>query len=198
MTPPRPRLRTAEEYRESLRDGRRVFYRGEAVEDVTTHPVFAHAVDHAALDFDLAHDPSLPRRWRSDRTATAATSTCRATAEDLLARSALIEASTRAGQDARAADQGDRQRRAARRCWRFAASSASRTRRRIRAFYEHCRDGDLAVCVAQTDVKGDRSLGPVASSRTPTPTCGSSSGARTGSSCAARRSTPRCRSTPTR
>ena len=44
-----PRLRTAEEYRESLRDDRRVFYRGTAVEDVTTHPVFSLAIDHAVM-----------------------------------------------------------------------------------------------------------------------------------------------------
>ena len=31
---------------------------------------------------------------------------------------------------------------------------------RAQAFYAHCRDGDLAVAVAQTDVKGDRSLAP--------------------------------------
>ncbi|MCZ7526421.1 MAG: gamma-aminobutyrate dehydratase [Acidimicrobiia bacterium] len=33
---------------------------------------------------------------------------------------------------------------------------------RARAFYRHCADGDLAVCVAQTDVKGDRGKGPSA------------------------------------
>src|SRR5581483_5691979 len=31
---------------------------------------------------------------------------------------------------------------------------------RIDAFYEHCRDNDLALCVAQTDFKGDRGLAP--------------------------------------
>src|SRR4051812_46560683 len=31
---------------------------------------------------------------------------------------------------------------------------------RVRRFYKHCRDEDLALAVAQTDVKGDRSLGP--------------------------------------
>ena len=31
---------------------------------------------------------------------------------------------------------------------------------RAQAFYEHCRTGDLSVAVAQTDVKGDRSLPP--------------------------------------
>ena len=31
---------------------------------------------------------------------------------------------------------------------------------RVRAIYEHCRNNDLAMAVAQTDVKGDRSRGP--------------------------------------
>jgi aromatic ring hydroxylase len=31
---------------------------------------------------------------------------------------------------------------------------------RVRSFFKHCRDCDLAVCVAQTDVKGDRALSP--------------------------------------
>src|SRR5690606_19748035 len=31
---------------------------------------------------------------------------------------------------------------------------------RIHAFYAQCRDQDLAMAVAQTDPKGDRSLGP--------------------------------------
>ncbi|MBO9359875.1 MAG: hypothetical protein J7453_06585, partial [Thermomicrobium sp.] len=35
-----PRPMTGEEYLESLRDGRKVFFRGEWVEDVTTHPAF--------------------------------------------------------------------------------------------------------------------------------------------------------------
>ena len=34
--------------------------------------------------------------------------------------------------------------------------------RRVGAFREHCRTNDLAVAVAQTDVKGDRSLAPSA------------------------------------
>jgi len=32
--------------------------------------------------------------------------------------------------------------------------------RRVEAFYRHCRDQDLTMAVAQTDVKGDRSLRP--------------------------------------
>ena len=36
------------------------------------------------------------------------------------------------------------------------------SRERAQAFYETCRDGDLAVAVAQTDVKGNRALAPSA------------------------------------
>src|SRR5258708_20450046 len=50
-------LRTAEQYKSSLRDGRAVFFRGEKVADVTTHPVIGIAVEHAALDYRMAHDP---------------------------------------------------------------------------------------------------------------------------------------------
>ena len=37
-------LRTPEQYKQSLRDGRSVYFRGEKVEDVTTHPVIGLAV----------------------------------------------------------------------------------------------------------------------------------------------------------
>ena len=50
-------LRTADEYRASLQDGRRVYFRGKPVNDVTTHPFTKVAVDHAALDYEMANDP---------------------------------------------------------------------------------------------------------------------------------------------
>ena len=47
-------LKTAEEYRQSLRDGRVVFLDGEQVEDVTTHPALKVVVDTAAFDYEMA------------------------------------------------------------------------------------------------------------------------------------------------
>ena len=35
-------MKTYEEYLESLRDGREVYYRGERVEDISTHPILKH------------------------------------------------------------------------------------------------------------------------------------------------------------
>jgi 4-hydroxybutyryl-CoA dehydratase/vinylacetyl-CoA-Delta-isomerase len=152
------RARSPEQYRESLRDGRRVYYRGERVEDVTTHPVMRHAVRHGELDFEMAESERFgelslvagghSRYFEIPRDG-----------EDLLLRSALIEAGTRAGRtmailvkevgtDALLALMAMRP--------QLGAPYAER----IERFYQHARDNDLALCVAQTDAKGDRALRP--------------------------------------
>src|SRR5215468_2687885 len=92
-------LRTAEQYKASLRDGRAVFFRGDKVTDVTAHPVIGIAVEHAALDYRMAEDPQYrelavikdgadeySRYYHLPRNG-----------DDLLKRSALIAASTREG-----------------------------------------------------------------------------------------------------
>jgi len=158
-------LRTAEQYKASLRDGRAVFFRGDKVADVTAHPVIGIAVEHAALDYRMAEDPQYrelavvregadeySRYYHLPRNG-----------DDLLKRSALIAAATREGAtlvvlikeigtDALLALHiiGER----------MAAAGKPEYRERIHKFYRHCRDNDLAIAVAQTDVKGDRSLGP--------------------------------------
>lgn len=53
-----PYLRTGEEYKESLRDGREVWYHGERVEDVTAHPAMKAGIDFQARIYDAQHDPA--------------------------------------------------------------------------------------------------------------------------------------------
>jgi aromatic ring hydroxylase len=160
-------LRTAEQYKSSLRDGRAVFFRGQKVADVTAHPVIGIAVEHAALDYRMAEDPRFhelaairdgadlySRYYHVPRGA-----------DDLLARSRLIAEATREGgtlvvlikeigTDAlfalRIAGA------------QMAAAGKPEYRERVERYHRYCRDQDLAVAVAQTDVKGDRSLGPSA------------------------------------
>ena len=150
-------MRTAEEYLEGLRDGREVYYRGERVADVTAHPELGIAARHGAIDFRMADDPA-----HADLATTDGASTFYAvprSAADLRRRSALIEASTAAGgtlvvllkeigTDALFALQR--------------VAHATEFESNVKAFYEHCRDRDLAVATAQTDVKGDRAKGPAA------------------------------------
>jgi aromatic ring hydroxylase len=160
-------LRSPDQYRESLRDGRSVFFRGEPVSDVTFHPTIGIAVDHACLDYAMAEDP----KYRD--TATVLDGDGRGvysryyklpeSADDLLQRSALIEAATSLGKtlvvlikeigtDALFALHLV--------AHRMDSELGTDYLTRVRAFYEHCRDNDLALAVAQTDVKGDRSKGP--------------------------------------
>lgn len=49
-------LRTGQQYRDSIRDGRRVWMNGERVHDVTTHPQFKPLIDIRARIYDMAHE----------------------------------------------------------------------------------------------------------------------------------------------
>jgi 4-hydroxyphenylacetate 3-monooxygenase oxygenase component len=49
--------RSGAQYLEGLRDGREVWYSGERVSDVTTHPVFAAGAQSIARLYDLQHAP---------------------------------------------------------------------------------------------------------------------------------------------
>ncbi|MBA3416622.1 MAG: 4-hydroxyphenylacetate 3-hydroxylase, partial [Chloroflexia bacterium] len=51
-------IRTGEEYRASIRDGREVWIDGEKVADVPSHPAFKPLVDIRARIYDLAHEPA--------------------------------------------------------------------------------------------------------------------------------------------
>jgi aromatic ring hydroxylase len=160
-------LRTVNEYKASLLDGRVVYFRGQRVEDVTTHPVIGVAVDHAAIDYKIAHDPQ-HRDLAVYQDKEIGQEYSRyfkipSQPDDLLKRSELIETSTRLGRTlvvlvkeigtdclfalhlvARQMDD----------------KLGTKYLERVRAVYEHCRNHDLAMAVAQTDVKGDRSRGP--------------------------------------
>jgi 4-hydroxyphenylacetate 3-monooxygenase len=52
-------LRTGDDYRDSLRDGRAVWIEGERVLDVPNHPAFKPIVDARARIYDLAHEAAL-------------------------------------------------------------------------------------------------------------------------------------------
>jgi 4-hydroxyphenylacetate 3-monooxygenase len=49
-------IRTGEQYRDSIRDGREVWINGERVKDVTRHPMFKPAIDIRARIYDMQHE----------------------------------------------------------------------------------------------------------------------------------------------
>jgi 4-hydroxybutyryl-CoA dehydratase/vinylacetyl-CoA-Delta-isomerase len=159
-------MRTSKQYIESLRDDREVYFKGQRVPDVTAHPEIRLAIDHAAIDFDMAESneyrsmavyeengKQFSRYFKLPRTA-----------EDLLLRSQLIESATalggtlvvlvkEIGSDALFA-------------LHLVANEMDQRKgtgylERVRKFCEYARGNDLALSVAQTDVKGDRSKSPL-------------------------------------
>ena len=66
-------IRTGDEYRESIRDGREVWINGERVDDVTTHPRSSRSSTSARASTTWQHEPATARRHdlrrRGDRRA---------------------------------------------------------------------------------------------------------------------------------
>jgi 4-hydroxyphenylacetate 3-monooxygenase len=62
-------IRTGEQYRDSIRDGRRVWINGERVADVTRHPMFKPIIDIRARIYDMQHEPEFAptMSYRDDR-----------------------------------------------------------------------------------------------------------------------------------
>ncbi len=160
-------LRTVDEYRAGLRDGRRVYVAGRRVEDVTTDPMLSVTVAHSAEVFALAQDPTLRAQFVFDdpelgEPASAYFRIPRS-AEALRARGDLIEEHTRrqrstfnitkaVGTDALlallvVAPEVDR-------------ALGTSYLERVRRYRNDCARRDVTTALAQTDVKGDRSLRP--------------------------------------
>jgi len=159
-------LRTPQQYFDSLHDGRTVYFRGEKVDDVTTHPVIKKAVHHAALDYEMAEDPATRDLAVVEEGGDRYSRYYKipASTEDLLKRSQLIEAATAAGKTlvVLVKEIGSDALFALHRVSRqIDQKYESDYFQRVQKFYRHVRDNDLTISVAQTDVKGDRSAGPL-------------------------------------
>lgn len=159
-------LKSFEQHKQSLRDGREVYFEGERIADVTAHPVLGAGMAFAAVDYRLAEEPEHRELAVCTDPATGEPYSrfykIPGNAEDLLRRRELIAAGARVhggpplikeiGTDALfalhiVADHMDRH---------LGTSCLPK----VRGYYETCRAQDLGFAVAQTDVKGDRSKRP--------------------------------------
>ncbi|MFQ5997961.1 MAG: 4-hydroxyphenylacetate 3-hydroxylase family protein [Candidatus Bathyarchaeia archaeon] len=160
-------LRTSEEFKESLRDGRELYILGERVQDITAHPILCITVAHSASIFDIAEEPAVRELFTclspdSGQTISRYFETPRSK-EDLLRRNLLIEECTRrcrstfnivktVGTDALFALQTIAS--------RMDMEVGTEYLQNVKKFHNHCQESDLTIALAQTDVKGDRSLRP--------------------------------------
>jgi 4-hydroxybutyryl-CoA dehydratase / vinylacetyl-CoA-Delta-isomerase len=160
-------LRSGREYLNGLADGRRVYYRGAKVADVTQHPLLGVAARHTAVLFDLHQDaafqPSLMAEDPETKEPISALYRRPGDEKQLGERSEIIQATTRhcravfnimkvIGSDAlfglaTAAAETDRQ-------------HGTHYSQNVSQYHGWVAREDRGTVVAQTDVKGDRSLRP--------------------------------------
>jgi len=159
-------LRSPEEYVESLRDARRVMFRGAWVPDVTAHPVLRKAIDHAAIDYRLAEAPETRELFTAEVEGQTVSRFYKVpeSSKDLLLRMQAIETATFTGRTVVTliheigTDALFALLRVARAC---DLRRGTEYLPRVRALLERARAEDWALAVAQTDSKGDRAKGPL-------------------------------------
>jgi len=154
-------IRTPEQYIESLRDGRVIYYDGERVPDITKHPKFQGSINSRALSYVLYNHPQFKDLltieedgerylflWKQPKTS-----------EDLVRRRDLYitcmrwgAAMSGMGPDALAASGVT-----AARCDKELGTHYTEA---IEDYRKHLRDDDPAITGAITDVKGNRGIRP--------------------------------------
>lgn len=148
-------LRTAEQYRKALQDGRRVVYQGEWIRDVTSFTEFNAAIDHSAHAFGISESqPELAVVDDGDGPYTAFYRVPR-TAADLVHRGKLIDAVCRLGAGTIVLKEVGSDA-----LFGLLRAAVGEGLENAKAFHKYCCDNDVALAVAQSDVKGNRSLGP--------------------------------------
>ncbi|MCX5822893.1 MAG: 4-hydroxybutyryl-CoA dehydratase, partial [Deltaproteobacteria bacterium] len=158
-------IRTAEEYKESLRDGRRVYIRGEKVEDITKHPILGVTCDTIAAGYELtaSKDPAVRDIFVAPHPETGEPINryfiTPRNKEDLANRTRMIQRSIEMiGGLPFGKDIGTD-------CLNAAFVMAGQMgkpeyQKNALNFLEHLRKNDLHTCGAVTCVKGDRSKEP--------------------------------------
>ena len=158
-------IRTAEQYKESLRDGRRVYIRGEKVADITKHPILGITCDTIAAGYDLtaSKDPAVRDLFVAPHPQTGEPINrlfiTPHTREDLAYRTKMIQTSIAIiGSLPFGKDIGTD-------CLNAAIVVAGQMgkeqyQNNARNFLEHLRKNDYHTCGAVTCVKGDRGKEP--------------------------------------
>jgi 4-hydroxybutyryl-CoA dehydratase/vinylacetyl-CoA-Delta-isomerase len=163
-------LRSADEYRQGLRDGRKVFLAGNQIPDVTEDPYIKVGVETGAFDFLMGHDPKL-----AEIAVTEDPETGEAVSryfdmpdrpEAVAERFELVSAACRYADGALpfVKDVGTDVLNGLAAVARGAGNQTYE--RRITDYRRHCARSDLSMAAAVTDTKGDRSK-PPAEQKTP-------------------------------
>ncbi len=160
-------IRTAKEYIESIKgDDRVVYYRGEKIEDVTTHPAMQRLLKEMALDYTITEDPQyhdlfIDTNEKGEKIRFLHKS--EKSSEDLLRRRKIIQLLARIGFGIPGGSNTtgvDAMNAISVVCDRMDRETGTKYSERVEKYRQHIIENDLAVIGAVTDIKGDRSLRP--------------------------------------
>ena len=159
-------LRTANQYRESLKDGREVYCLGERVDDVTTHPYLKLCTDWCAAYFVMAQDPRYRDLFTTKNEEGEEVSfnfVPLRKKEDLFRRREIVRTLARMcfGKPSGAQFTGiDGLNSVAVVAQRVDKAFGTNYSGRVQAYRKYLQKNDSTLALAMTDVKGDRSLRP--------------------------------------
>jgi 4-hydroxybutyryl-CoA dehydratase/vinylacetyl-CoA-Delta-isomerase len=159
-------IRTAEQYIESLKDGRVVYCLGEKVKDVTQHPILKICLNWMAMDYVIQQDPryrSLVTEKNEDGELVSFVFMPQKSREDLLRLREIVQLWARicygkpsgakfVGKDGLNAVTVVAQ--------RVDKKLGTNYTRRVEEYRKYLQRNDLSIALGMTDVKGDRSLRP--------------------------------------
>lgn len=148
-------IRSAQDYLAGLSSERAVYYRGTLVPDITVEPELMIAAEHSSLAYSISESHRELAVDTIDGEDYSAFYRVPRSREDLRDRGALIEqvAAQGAGVIVLKEVGSDA-------LFALLRTTTGAEREKAKQFFDHVRDNDLALAVAQTDVKGNRSLGP--------------------------------------
>lgn len=159
-------IKTPQEYIESIRDDRVVYYLGERVKDITQHPFLKICIDWMAMDYVLSNDPryqNLLTEKDKDGELVPFILSAQRSREDLLRLRDVVKLMARVcyGKPSGAKFVGKDGLNAVtviapRIDKKYGTNYASN----IEAYRKYLQKNDLSLALGMTDVKGDRSLRP--------------------------------------
>lgn len=158
-------LKTQEEYLESLRDGRVVYFEGKRVDDVTTHPVIRVCAE-GMTDYILANDPcyrDLFTEVTDDGEIVPFVYFAPRSSEDLIRRRQIIQTASRTSFGIPLASKFtgvDGLNAVTLVCRRIDSQFGTNYSERVENYRRFALKTDPAMAICVTDVKGDRSLRP--------------------------------------
>jgi 4-hydroxybutyryl-CoA dehydratase/vinylacetyl-CoA-Delta-isomerase len=159
-------IKTPEQYRQSLNDGREVYFDGKKIKDLESEPVLKAGIELCAMDYEMHNKPEYQDLFiekDEDGEPYSFVFKCPMTGEDLKRRREIIKLMSRTCLEAAGGAKFtgvDALHSITATAKKMDKELGTNYSERVENFRKHIMKDDSALVVAMTDVKGNRSLRP--------------------------------------